>query len=60
MDNFRDVWSNFDPEGTYFIEVVDILAFLSLLGEPFGFSSVELAKVKLQLDYLRKLDLPTY
>jgi hypothetical protein len=31
MDKFRLVWSEFDPEGTYFIPVIEIIAFLTLL-----------------------------
>jgi hypothetical protein len=38
-ERFREVWSEFDPEATTFINMSQLRHFLFALGEPLGFDS---------------------
>ena len=60
MEHFRDVWFEFDPDGTYFINVEDLISLLSNLQEPFGYDRAETLNMKIKLSYLKRLKLPTY
>lgn len=42
MDKFRESWAKFDPEGTFFLNVKDLVPFLTDLGEPLGFNEHEI------------------
>lgn len=41
MDKLRECWAVFDLEGTSFINISDLIPFLSMLGEPLGFNEQE-------------------
>lgn len=41
MDKFRESWALFDPEGTSFMDLDNLVPFLTILGEPFGFNEEE-------------------
>ena len=60
MDHLRKCWAEFDGEGTYFIGIHDLIPFLTMLGEPLGFSVQEQTSMKSQDDFMKHLALPTY
>ena len=58
---FREVWSNFDPDATTFINIYQLRGFLSQLGAPMGFDPVIYkGKRYLQDNFMASLDLPIY
>lgn len=46
MDHLRQCWAEFDPTGSCFIDVNDLIAFLCQLGDPLGFNDVEKTDAK--------------
>jgi len=41
MDHLRYCWAEFDPEGSFLIDIEDLVLFLAILGEPLGFNELE-------------------
>jgi len=60
LNNFRTVWSKFDPEATSFISVGSLRKFLQALGPPLGFDAETKKSKFMQEKFLSKLDLPVY
>lgn len=40
MIKLRDCWAYYDPEGTYFISIEELIPFLTRLGDPLGFDEI--------------------
>ena len=59
MDKIRDMWAEYDPEGTYFIHIKHLMSFLEKIGAPFGITE-EHKTLKSRVSFLHSLDLPTY
>ncbi|TNV88195.1 hypothetical protein FGO68_gene12429 [Halteria grandinella] len=59
-ERFREVWAEFDPEATTFINMSQLRHFLFALGEPLGFDSRYLGQRFQQDQFIANLDLPTY
>ena len=60
MNHLRNCWADFDPDATYFIDIVDFLSFLSKLGPPLGYTVEDNSTFKSQCDFLKKLEICTY
>ncbi len=59
-DRFREVWAEFDPEGTTFISLYQLRDFLFALGEPLGFDDSYKGRKFMQDTFIASLELPTY
>jgi len=59
-DHFREVWADFDPEATSFINMSQLRSFLIALGEPLGFGKALRDNRNKQDELIAQLDLPTY
>lgn len=57
-DNFREVWSYFDPNATSFIKVSSYPSFLLALGEPLGWDITYKNNYLKQREYLTEVFLP--
>jgi hypothetical protein len=57
---FREVWANFDPDATTFIDLHQLRGFLWKLGSPLGFDLDFKGKKFLQDKFIASLDIPTY
>jgi hypothetical protein len=59
-DKFREVWTEFDPEATTFIQLWQLRPFLFALGAPLGFDESFRERKLLQDQFIASLELPTY
>lgn len=58
--SFRQVWADYDPDATTFINLYQLRDFLFQLGEPLGFNETYRNDKFLQDKFIASLDLPTY
>jgi len=59
-DRFREVWAEFDPDGTTFIKMNQLKDFLFSLGEPLGFDESYRDHRFMQDTFIASIELPTY
>ncbi len=59
-DRFREVWAEFDPEGSTCIRLHQLRDFLFALGEPLGFDDSYKGRKFMQDTFIASLELPTY
>jgi hypothetical protein len=57
---FRQIWADFDPDATTFMNIGDFRAFLFQLGSPLGFDEIYKNDKFLQDKFIASLDLPIY
>ena len=60
IEDFRDVWSKFDPSATGFIKVKRLKQFLLKLGSPLGWEQSYETDPDYMVKVLLELNLPTY
>eukprot|EP00347_Sterkiella_histriomuscorum_P013804 403363301 len=59
-DRFREVWANYDPDGTTFMSSQSYGLFLERLGQPLGWELDYTYNYLKQLNYLDEVSLPKY
>ena len=59
-ENFKQVWSKFDPDATSFILVSQYRNFLLKLGDPLGWDVTYQHNFVKQQEYLAEITLPKY
>lgn len=59
-DKFREIWTEFDPTASTFINLHNLRPFLFALGAPLGFDDSFASRKLLQDQFIASLELPTY
>ena len=59
-EHFKQVWSEFDPDGTSFMRISQLRNFMLKLGEPLGWDITYHHNFIKQEEYFKEITLPKY